>query len=190
MKAKSGKPIRENRKVRWVYGAGATAAMLISLGGIILAKTSHGGTGLFPDSLQSLSLPGIVGWLVGILGAMTAVAVAKKSKGVFILTSEKAALKGDTDKNCWSISRNLIVDFHKIDSWYGNFINISMILLTVKNPEGGVKTFQVGPFSRKTVEIWMNDLKVISRETMEARARIKRSADHGGQILKPANKVI
>lgn len=158
MKKENKKTIRENRKTRWIYGAGATVAMLISSGGIVLAKTGHGGTQLFPDSFQSISLLSIIGWVAGMCGAMAAVAIARRSKGVFVLTREKVAFKGTAEKEHWSVQRSLIRDCTPVNSWFYGMMGISKILLTVENMEGYRNTFSIGPFPQNTVEVWMKDL--------------------------------
>jgi hypothetical protein len=190
MKTEDKKPIREDRKIRWAYGAGATVAMLISLGGIILAKTGHGGAQLFPDSFQSISLPSIIGWATGICGALVAVAIARRSKGVFILTRDAVAFKGIADKEHWSVKRTLIRSCTPVNSWFNGILGTSTIILTVENPEGGRKTFRIGPFPSKTAEAWLKDLRVIVGETAARMTKVKRPNNNDGRILEPINKVI
>lgn len=190
MKTENKKPIRENRKDRLIYGIGSTAGMLISLGGIFLAKTGHGGAQLFPDSLQSLSLLSIIGWAAGVCGAMAAVSIARRSKGIFVLTREKVEFKGIADKESWSVSGNLIRDCSPVNSWFYGMMGLSMIQLTVENKEGCEKTFRIGPFSGKTIEGWIKDLKMISGNAVEERTTIKRRDNRNGRLLDPLNKTV
>lgn len=135
--------------------------MLIPLMGIVLAKTGHGGAQLFPDSFGSLSLLSLVGWAAGACGAIAAVVISRKSKWVFVLTREKVAFVGMTEKENWEVPRSLIRDCGLVNSWFDGMTGASRILLTIEDPAGNGEFLEIGPFPKKTAAAWMKDLKRI-----------------------------
>jgi len=191
MKTVDKKRIRESRKARWFYSVWVAVAMLISLGGIFLAKTSHGGAQLFPDSFGSLSLLSVIGWAVGACGAIAAVVISRMSKGIFVLTREKVAFEGMTEKENWEVPRSLIRDCALVDSWFDGMTGASRILLTIEDPEGDGDSLSIGPFPKKTAALWMKDLQRISSEgAVEKRKKGKGQDPDDSRLLESLNQAV
>ncbi|MFA5180870.1 MAG: hypothetical protein WC405_06080 [Syntrophales bacterium] len=190
MKTADKKRIRESRKARWFYSVWVAVAMLISLGGIFLAKTGHGGAQLFPDSFGSLSLLSIVGWAVGAGGAIAAVVISRMSKGIFVLTREKVAFEGMTEKENWEVPRSLIRDCGLVNSWFDGMTGASRILLTIEDPGGNGDSIEIGPFPEKTAALWMKDLQRIIEGETEKRTKEKGQEPDDSRLLEPLSMAI
>jgi hypothetical protein len=164
--------------------------MLISLGGIFLAKTGHGGAQLFPDSFGSLSLLSVIGWAVGACGAIAAVVISRMSKGIFILTREKVAFEGMTEKENWEVQRSLIRDCGLVNSWFDGMTGASRIRLTIKDPAGNGDSLEIGPFPKKTAALWMKDLQRIIEGETEKRTKEKGQERLGRPTLESMSKAV
>ena len=161
MKPVRKKTIQESRKSRVFYIVGLLIAMLISVGGLLLAKMGHGGEQLLPDTFKSISLISIIGWVMGVCGVMAAAVFSRRSKGVFILTKDSISYSGVTERDRWTIQNSSIRDYAMTQSWYETRTGCSRIVLTTDNPAGSGDRVEVGPFSHKVTESWMTDLKKI-----------------------------
>lgn len=182
MKADGRKVIRENRKSRWYYSVRAILSMLVSLGGLFLAKIGHGGVQLFPDSFGALSLVSIAGWAIGAGGAIAAVSIARKSKGSFILSRETVAFVGKTEEENWEVPRSLIRGYALIDSWLDGTMGAARILLHAEGVAGEEMTFIIGPLPQKEAALWMKDLKRVVEGTPEKSKKNKGQYPDDGRL--------
>jgi len=169
---------------------GAITAMLVSLGGIFLAKIGHGGTQLFPDSMQSVPLMTLLGWLIGLCGAMAAVIISRRSKGTFTLTRETVSFKGLSEKEHWEVPRGLITDCGLVNSWFYGLAGASMILLTIENPEGIKLSRKIGPFPKGKADAWLTDLKKKVGNYAEKKTRMTINYDQNGRVLESIGEAV
>lgn len=192
MKTADKKPIRESRKARWTYSVRVAVAMVISLVGIVLAKTGHGGAQLFPDSFGSLSMLSLVGWAAGACGAIAAVVISRRSKGVFVLTREKVLFLGMTEKENWEVQRSLIRDCGLVNSWFDGMTGASRILLTIEDPGGNGDSIKIGPFPKKTAALWMKDLERIFEGAVEKKKKEKEKGQDpdDSRLLESLNQAV
>jgi hypothetical protein len=183
MKIDGRKAIRESRKARWFYSIGAIIAMFVSLGGLFLAKTGHGGMQLFPDSFGSLSIVSMIGWAVGAVGAIAAVVIARRSKGSFILTRDMVAFVGKTEEENWEVPRSLIRDYALVYSWLDGMTGAVRILLCAENAAGEEESYMIGPLPKKTAALWMKDLKKVLEGVPEKRKKGKGQYPDDGRLV-------
>jgi len=176
MKPVGKKTILESKKARSFYLAGMLIAMLISVGGLLLAKMGHGGAQLLPDTIKSISLISIIGWIMGVCGVMGAAIFSRRSKGVFTLTGESLTYSGVTEKDRWAIKNSAIRDCVMAHSWFEAKLGCSRIVLTIDNPVGSEYRVEVGPFSKKTAESWMTELKKIIEGSAQPAGNTKKRA--------------
>jgi len=176
MKPVKMKIIQESRKARTYYVITMLIAMVISVGGLLLAKTGHGGAQLFPDSFRSISLITVVGWVLGLCGVMAAAVISRRSKGVFILTGESLTYSGVTEKDRWAIKNSAMRACVMAHSWFEARLGCSRIVLTIDNPVGSEYRVEVGPFSKKVAESWMTELKKIIEGSAQPLGNTKKRA--------------
>jgi hypothetical protein len=176
MKPVKMKIIQESRKARTYYVISMLIAMVISVGGLFLAKTGHGGAQMFPDSFRSISLITVVGWVLGLCGVMAAAVISRRSKGVFILTGESVAYNGITPEDHWDQQNTSIRDCARVNSWFEKLMGCSRILLAIDNPVGSENRVEVGPFSKKVAESWMTELKKIIGGSAQPAVNSKKTA--------------
>jgi len=128
-----------------------------------------------PDTVKSISLISIIGWVMGVCGVMAAAVFSRRSKGVFILTKDSITYSGVTERDRWTIQNNSIRHYAMTHSWYETRTGCSRIVLTTDSPAGSGDRVEVGPFSNKVTESWMTDLKKIidgsAENTGKARAQ-------------------
>ena len=176
MKPVGKKTIQESKKARSFYLAGMLIAMLISVGGLLLAKMGHGGAQLLPDTIQSISLISIIGWIMGVCGVMGAAVFSRRSKGVFTLTGESLTYSGMSEKDRWAIKNSAIRDSVMAHSWFEARLGCSRIVLTIDNPVGGENRVELGPFSKKVAESWMTELRKIIEGSAQPAGNSKKRA--------------
>lgn len=161
MKA-SKKKIIESRKSRIYFVTGMLIAMVVSVGGLFLAKTGHGGSQLFPDSFSAISLLTVAGWVLGLLGLMAAAVISRKSKGTFTLTGESINYRGVTPNDQWVIQRGDIEKSVLTTSWFERLTGSARIILIVCS-RANDRSLELGPFSRKVAETWRAELEKTAR---------------------------
>lgn len=161
MKA-SKKKIIESRKSRTYFVTGMLIAMVVSVGGLFLAKTGHGGPQLFPDSFSAISLMTVVGWVLGLLGLMAAAVISRRSKGTFTLTGESINYLGVTPNDQWVIHRGDIEKSVLTTSWFEKLTGSARITLIVCS-RANDRNLELGPFSRKDAETWGAELEKTTR---------------------------
>jgi len=183
MKIDGRKAIQESRKARWFYSLGTMIAMFVSLGGLFLAKTGHGGMQLFPDSFGSLSVVSVIGWAVGAGGAIAAVVVARRSKGSFILTRDMVAFVGKTEEENWEVPRSLIRDYALVHSWLDGMTGAERILLSTESVAGERDEYMIGPLPKKTAALWMKDLKRVLEGVPEKKKKDKGQYPDDGRLV-------
>jgi hypothetical protein len=170
------KKIIESRKSRTYFVTGMLIAMVVSAGGLFLAKTGHGGTQLFPDSFRAISLITVVGWVLGLLGLMAAAVISRRSKGIFTLTGESVMYHGVTPNDQWQMQNCRILDFVLTASWFESLTGSARIVLTVDNSDGKDRSVELGPFSRKVAETWLAESKRIIESSTQPAGSSKKKA--------------
>lgn len=163
------KKIIESRKSRTYFVTGMLIAMVVSVGGLFLAKMGHGGTQLFPDSFRAVSLITVVGWVLGLFGLMAAAVISRKSKGIFTLTGESVMYRGVTPNDQWEMQRCRITKFALATSWFETLTGSARIVLSVDNSDGNDRSVELGPFGKKVAETWLAELeKIIENSAQQA----------------------
>ena len=163
------KKIIESRKSRTYFVTGMLIAMVVSVGGLFLAKMGHGGTQLFPDSFRAVSLITVVGWVLGLFGLMAAAVISRKSKGIFTLTGESVMYRGVTPNDQWEMQRCRITKFALATSWFETLTGSARIVLSVDNSDENDRSVELGPFGKKVAETWLAELeKIIENSAQQA----------------------
>jgi hypothetical protein len=176
MKPGNRKRILESKKAKTFYLAGMVVAMMISVGGLFLAKAGHGGAQLFPDNLQALSAVSILGWILGVCGVMGAAVFSRRSKGVYTLTGESLAYSGVTERDRWTIKNGTIRDCSTAYSWVEDRLGSTRVVLTLDEPSGGSNRVEVGPLQKKVAQTWVAELKRIIGNSVQAAERDNKKA--------------
>lgn len=176
MKPGNRKRILESKKAKAFYLAGMVVAMMISVGGLFLAKAGHGGSQLFPDNLQSLSAVSIVGWILGVCGVMGAAVFSRRSKGVYTLTGESLAYSGVTDRDRWVVKNSAIQACSTAHSWVEDRLGSTRIVLTLDDPAGASNRVEVGPLQKKIAQTWMAELERIIGNSVQPAERGNKKA--------------
>jgi hypothetical protein len=167
MKPGNRKKILESKKAKTFYLVGMVVAMLISVGGLFLAKAGHGGAQLWPDSLGSLSSISILGWVMGLCGVMGAAVFSRRSKGIYTLTGVSLTYSGVTDRDRWTLENSAIRDSSTAQSWMEARLGCSRIVLTLDETAVDKNRVEIGPFNKKVAERWLAELKRIGGDSVQ-----------------------
>lgn len=176
MKPVNRKKRLESKKAKSFYLAGMVVAMLISVGGLLLAKAGHGGAQLWPDTLRSLSTISILGWVMGLCGVMGAAVFSRRSKGIYTLTGETLTYSGVTDRDRWTIRNSDIQDCETALSRVEARLGCARIVLTLDDPAGGKNRMEMGPFKKAVAQTWLAELKRIIENSAQPAASSKKKA--------------